>query len=306
MLSEATKGTAGIVFVHSCRSPWALTLVPTMADAGSGLRTPSNSLAIDSKNFRIAFSKKNVFLYFLTLIFFLTRLRVSTWNDNSPAVLRTAGQNILRSARPLLSLPCRFYVFDFLMFFPKPLLSCVLASLLMCNSANSFAQICTREYAPVCGQVPGASKPQTFPNRCMLDAAKATFISEGPCEDSARLTPPPLLGGDGDAHGCKPSTGYVWNEELGACARPWMSQAVTLQVAAQRKKCKGTAGQLCLMVREVEAGKKPKRWQPLKGEITGFTHQPGVSSKLRVRKDRLDEPPVGGPSIRYTLIKVLP
>ena len=31
----------------------------------------------------------------------------------------------------------------------------------------------------------------------------------------------PLLGGDRDEHGCIPSAGYIWCEELQQCIRPW-------------------------------------------------------------------------------------
>lgn len=31
----------------------------------------------------------------------------------------------------------------------------------------------------------------------------------------------PLLGGDRDEHGCIPSAGYIWCEELQECVRPW-------------------------------------------------------------------------------------
>ena len=31
----------------------------------------------------------------------------------------------------------------------------------------------------------------------------------------------PLLGGDRDEHGCIPSAGYIWCEELQECIRPW-------------------------------------------------------------------------------------
>ena len=30
-----------------------------------------------------------------------------------------------------------------------------------------------------------------------------------------------LLGGDRDEHGCIPSAGYLWCEELQECIRPW-------------------------------------------------------------------------------------
>jgi hypothetical protein len=54
--------------------------------------------------------------------------------------------------------------------------------------------VCTMEYAPVCGQPPepacrysmpacmvATPGPKTYSNRCMMNAAGATFISEGMC-----------------------------------------------------------------------------------------------------------------------------
>jgi hypothetical protein len=53
------------------------------------------------------------------------------------------------------------------------------------------AQICTREYAPVCGQIAGQA-PQTFPNRCVLDNAQARFIALGECTNTALPQPQPV------------------------------------------------------------------------------------------------------------------
>ncbi len=51
-------------------------------------------------------------------------------------------------------------------------LSSALVALGLWSIPSAQAQICTREYAPVCGQIAG-QVPQTFPNRCTLDHAKA-------------------------------------------------------------------------------------------------------------------------------------
>jgi hypothetical protein len=85
-----------------------------------------------------------------------------------------------------------------------------------------------------------------------------------------------MVGGDVDAHGCKGSAGFVWNAELQQCVRPWMSSAVTLEVAPKRQTCTGVIEMQCLMVRE------------------------------RVRKDKLDNPPADAPDTTYNLLKVLP
>lgn len=151
--------------------------------------------------------------------------------------------------------------------------------------------------------------PQTFPNRCTLDNAKARFISQGECPHSA--VPPtlpqaqPMTGQDTDSHGCKASAGYSWNAELASCIRPWVSSATTLEVAAHRQQCPGKAEAKCLMVRELQDGQKKPRWAPLDGEIAGYQHTVGKRQLLRVRKDKLENVPADAPSITYTLLKKL-
>jgi len=176
-----------------------------------------------------------------------------------------------------------------------------LTALVHCSTAH--AQNCTWEYAPVCGQLATEPAPQTFANRCLLDAAKAVWVSPGECNAKAKAKP--LVGSDEDAHGCKASAGYQWNEELQQCVRPWMSQAVTLEVAAKRRACTGMIPMQCLLVRESVPGKALGKWEPLFVEIAGFTHVAGQRAKLRVRKDRLENPPADAPNTTYTLLKVL-
>ena len=179
--------------------------------------------------------------------------------------------------------------------------------LLTINTPAAQVQVCTREYAPVCGQVPGETKPQTFANRCMLKAARATEIAQGTCE----MEKLPLVGGDTDTHGCKPSAGFLWNEELMSCVRPWLSMALTLEVAAHRRPCHGLFEKQCLVVREVEDSRSKKRgqagrkWEPLFEEIAGFKKAPGKRYILRVRKDRLENLPADASDTNYTLLRVL-
>jgi hypothetical protein len=172
------------------------------------------------------------------------------------------------------------------------------------------AQICTREYAPVCGQI-ASQTPQTFPNRCVLDNAQARFIAQGECPHTAlpqtqplpQPMPQPMPGSDSEAHGCKGSAGFVWNAEMASCIRPWMSSVITLEVAAHRQKCTGLIEMQCLMVREPQEGQKKPRWTPLYGEIQGYKHQAGKRQLLRVRMDRQENVPADAPNTSYTLIK---
>ena len=202
------------------------------------------------------------------------------------------------------------------------LLNSALVALGLWSATAAQAQICTREYAPVCGQIAGQT-PQTFPNRCVLDGAQARFIAQGECPHTAlpqtqplpqpvpqpQPTPMPMTqpmpGSDSDAHGCKGSAGFVWNAEMASCIRPWMSSAITLEVAAHRQKCTGLIEMQCLMVRELQDGQKKPRWTPLFGDIQGYQHQAGQRQLLRVRKDQLEDVPADAPSITYKLIKKL-
>jgi hypothetical protein len=184
----------------------------------------------------------------------------------------------------------------------KALFADLLAITGLLNCGSSFAQICTREYAPVCGQVAGVAEPRTFANRCLLDAAQATVVSQGECT----AQPTPLAGSDLDTHSCKGSAGFQWNEELNQCVRPWMSSAITLEVAPHRRACTGLIKMQCLMVREDIPGQPPQQWEPLFSNISGFTHTPGKRYKLRVRKDLIENPPADAANTTYTLLRVMP
>ena len=123
---------------------------------------------------------------------------------------------------------------------------------------------------------------------------------------TASLAQTERVGGHVDSHGCRPSAGYVWDAELAQCVRPWMSSAVTLEVAPKRRTCTGVIEMQCLMVREIEPKQAKPQWQPWFGDIAGYTHVPGKGALLRVRKDKQDNPPADAANTTYTLLKVLP
>ena len=183
----------------------------------------------------------------------------------------------------------------------------IVMALLQSLASTAYAQVCTREYAPVCGQVPGESVAKTFSNRCLLKAARATELAQGTCV----LEKLPLVGGDTDTHGCKPSAGFLWNEELMSCVRPWLSMALTLEVAAHRRPCHGLFEKQCLVVREVQdsrsknLGQVGRKWEPLFDEIAGFKKVPGKRYIIRVRKDKIENPPLDASDTNYTLLRVL-
>jgi hypothetical protein len=115
------------------------------------------------------------------------------------------------------------------------------------------------------------------------------------------------IGGDVDAQGCRPATGYAWHAELAQCVRPWLTSVITLEVAPKRSTCKGLVAMQCLLVREIEPkqAKAKSRWEPV-SNIAGFTHRPGKRVLLRVRKDKPENPPADAFDFNYTLLKVLP
>lgn len=53
-------------------------------------------------------------------------------------------------------------------------------SLFLLAVSQAQAGACTREYMPVCGQLPG--KTQTFANRCVMKNAGAVLLLEGECK----------------------------------------------------------------------------------------------------------------------------
>jgi len=182
-----------------------------------------------------------------------------------------------------------------------------LPCLMVCCAPYAHAQMGTREYLAVCGQVPGEPQARTFSNQCLLKAAHAEELPSGACASE----PAHLIGGDADAHGCNPSAGYVWSDELAACVRPWLSSAVTLEVASKLGACAAQSDMQCLMVREIppagqaSAHKHKPVWAPLLGQVFGFAKLPGKRYTLRVRKDKADALPTGAFGTVYTLLRVL-
>lgn len=60
------------------------------------------------------------------------------------------------------------------------MLNKLILSFLLLAASQAQAGACTREYMPVCGQLP--CQTQTFSNRCMMKNAGAVFLSEGECK----------------------------------------------------------------------------------------------------------------------------
>jgi hypothetical protein len=105
-----------------------------------------------------------------------------------------------------------------------------------CTAAEKAAEACTMEYMPVCGD-----NGQTYGNKCSACASKeinsyilgecTSTVSSGTDSGSGQL-----IGGQKDSHGCLGPAGYTWNEEVGACIRPWElddQQKAAAKVAAE-------------------------------------------------------------------------
>ncbi|WP_148715866.1 META and DUF4377 domain-containing protein [Chitinolyticbacter meiyuanensis] len=74
-----------------------------------------------------------------------------------------------------------------------------------------------------------------------------------------------------------------------------------LQIAPQTRSCSGVGKMECLQVRE-SAGQD---WQLLYQGIEGFQREEGVAYVLKVREERVDNPPADAPDRRLVLIEVL-
>ncbi len=73
----------------------------------------------------------------------------------------------------------------------------------------------------------------------------------------------------------------------------------TIIVGPQTADCTGVAPMKCLQVKETPAGE----WSNLYSNIEGFTYEPGYEYVLKIKTEKLANPPADGSSIRYTLIR---
>jgi hypothetical protein len=135
-----------------------------------------------------------------------------------------------------------------------------------CCTSLAQAGICTREYAPVCGQLP--QHTQTFSNRCMLKDAGATWLSDGECPSSR------------------------------ANAK---AKNITLTVAGHDAACVAAAPMRCLQVKE----EKGQKWLNFYSPIEGFTFTRGVEYVLLVRVTPIENPPLDSSDTRYELVRVV-
>jgi hypothetical protein len=128
----------------------------------------------------------------------------------------------------------------------------LIAFSMLCCTSLAHAGMCTREFAPVCGQL--QQHIQTFGNHCTMKDAGARWVSDGECPA---------------AHSTAPA------------------KDITLTVAAHAVACMGTAPMRCLQVKEEGA----LNWTNFYSPIEGFTFTPGMHYKLLVRATPIDAPP---------------
>lgn len=75
----------------------------------------------------------------------------------------------------------------------------------------------------------------------------------------------------------------------------------TITVASQKASCVGVARTECLLIKH----RGSDQWEFLHGGIEGFTHESGYEYRLRIREERIENPPADRSSIRRILVKVI-
>lgn len=73
----------------------------------------------------------------------------------------------------------------------------------------------------------------------------------------------------------------------------------TFIVGPETADCTGVTPMKCLQVKE----KASDSWQNFYTNIEGFTYEPGYEYVLKVKTEKIENPPMDASSIKYTLIK---
>lgn len=73
----------------------------------------------------------------------------------------------------------------------------------------------------------------------------------------------------------------------------------TFIIASQTVDCTGVAPMKCLQVKE----KETDNWENFYSNIEGFTYEPGFEYVLKVKTEKIENPPMDGSSIKYTLVQ---
>lgn len=75
------------------------------------------------------------------------------------------------------------------------------------------------------------------------------------------------------------------------------AQTKFIYVAPETKDCTGVAPMKCLQVRE----NKSMPWRLHYSGIVGFQHEPGIEYRLRIKEDKVENPPADGSSVVWYL-----
>lgn len=73
----------------------------------------------------------------------------------------------------------------------------------------------------------------------------------------------------------------------------------TFIVGPKTADCTGVGPMKCLQVKETPSGE----WTNFYTNIDGFTYEPGYEYVLKVKTEKIENPPADASSIKYTLIK---
>lgn len=84
-------------------------------------------------------------------------------------------------------------------------------------------------------------------------------------------------------------------------AQAGQEPAEYLEVGPELRDCVGVGPQKCMQVRPFGS----QEWQHFYGAIEGFTHQEGHTYLLRVKAEKIDNPPADAPSMRWILERVV-
>jgi heat shock protein HslJ len=81
----------------------------------------------------------------------------------------------------------------------------------------------------------------------------------------------------------------------------WSSCTSTLYVAPKQVDCTGVSDQKCFLIRSMPG----ENWILHYHDISGLEYEPGFSYKIKVKKERIKNPPMDASSFNLTLIEIL-
>ncbi|OIQ36932.1 MAG: hypothetical protein BM563_09755 [Bacteroidetes bacterium MedPE-SWsnd-G1] len=92
---------------------------------------------------------------------------------------------------------------------------------------------------------------------------------------------------------------------LQACQPKVALDELILWVNSAKVQCTGVGKMTCLQIQKNVELDLTKDWEFFYSNIEGFEFQPGYFYKLKVKTEKIENPPADDSSIKYTLVKVL-